>query len=275
MQDSVLLYDDGLHGDGSANDLLWGGLFVPATVGVYGVSVRTVDGGAGTTREPPMAAAFATAGPVTYAGFEFADPYGDTVLAPGADLSLKIGIRHMGDTGLITNVSARVSAVDSLVDAVSVPTVNWGTLFPGDMIYYSTDFVSLSLGAGRTGGSTASFVIDISSNGFPLWRDTISLVVTGVEGTEISLPTHYALEQNFPNPFNPSTTIRYSLPEMSYVTLTMFNALGQRVATLVDGEVAAGYHEVHFDAARLASGVYVYRLAAGAQVLARKLILLR
>jgi hypothetical protein len=62
---------------------------------------------------------------------------------------------------------------------------------------------------------------------------------------------------------------------MSYVTLTMFNALGQRVATLVDGEVAAGYHEVHFDAARLASGVYVYRLAAGAQVLARKLILLR
>jgi len=275
LQDSLLLYNDGLHGDGSASDLIWGGLFVPTTVGVYGVSVRTVDGEAGTTREPPIAAAFATAGPVSYAGFQFADPYGDTVLAPGADLSLRIGIRHMGDTGLITNVSARVSAVDSLVDVVSVPTVNWGTLFPGDTIYYSSDFVSLSLGAGRTGGSTASFVIDISSNGFPLWRDTISLVVTGVEGTEISLPTHYALEQNFPNPFNPSTTIRYALPSRSHVTLTVFNTLGQQVSTLVQGEQEAGYHEAVFDASGLSSGVYLYRLTAGSFVETRKLVLVR
>jgi hypothetical protein len=275
MQDSVLLYDDGLHGDGSANDLLWGGLFVPATVGVYGVSVRTVDGGAGTTREPPIAAAFATAGPVSYAGFQFADPYGDTVLAPGADLSLRIGIRHMGDTGLITNVSARVSAVDSLVDVVSVPTVNWGTLFPGDMIYYSSDFVSLSLGAGRTGGSTASFVIDISSNGFPLWRDTISLVVTGVEGTEISLPTHYALGQNFPNPFNPSTTIMYELPMSSMVKLIVYDLLGREVSVLVSERRDAGIHEVQLDASGLSTGVYLYTLTAEGFIQTRKLLLVR
>jgi hypothetical protein len=88
-------------------------------------------------------------------------------------------------------------------------------------------------------------------------------------------PEVFSLNQNYPNPFNPSTTIRYELPQRSHVTLSVFNALGQKVATLVEGEMEAGSHEVRFDAAHLASGVYVYRLVAGAHVQARKLSLLR
>ncbi len=85
----------------------------------------------------------------------------------------------------------------------------------------------------------------------------------------------YRLEPNYPNPFNPSTTIRYGLPVRSHVSLTVFNTLGQQVATLVNGEMEAGYHDVKFDASRLPSGVYLYRLQAGNHIEVRKALLMK
>ncbi len=96
-----------------------------------------------------------------------------------------------------------------------------------------------------------------------------------VENQKGNLPERFVLEQNYPNPFNPSTTIRYGLPQKSAVQLTIFNTLGQQVATIVQGEQEAGNHEVRFDASGLSSGVYFYRLSAGQFVQTRKLLLLR
>jgi hypothetical protein len=73
----------------------------------------------------------------------------------------------------------------------------------------------------------------------------------------------------------PSTVIRYVLPHRSSVRLSVFNALGQLIATLVNGEVEAGSHEVHFDGSRLASGMYFYRLQAGSYVVTKKSALTR
>ena len=89
------------------------------------------------------------------------------------------------------------------------------------------------------------------------------------------LPASIELLQAFPNPFNPSTTIRYGLPHKSAVQLTVFNTLGQQVALLQNGEQEAGYHEVKFDASGLSSGVYFYRMQAGDFVQTRKLLLIR
>jgi hypothetical protein len=108
------------------------------------------------------------------------------------------------------------------------------------------------------------------------WSTGNLLGATGVGAkSEIGVPGKFSLEQNFPNPFNPSTTIRFSLTQKSAVSLTVHNLLGQLVGSLVRGEKEAGYHEVQFDASSLPSGVYFYRLVAGNFVQTRKLMLVR
>ncbi len=89
------------------------------------------------------------------------------------------------------------------------------------------------------------------------------------------LPGVVNLSQNYPNPFNPSTQIRYELPQESNVTLDVYSIEGQLVATLVNSVQPAGMHTVHFDGSRLASGVYLYRLTAGNNMLSKKMILIK
>jgi hypothetical protein len=97
---------------------------------------------------------------------------------------------------------------------------------------------------------------------------------TDVNETE-NLPTSFTLEQNFPNPFNPTTTISFTLPKSSNVKLVVTNMLGQEVATLVDGYVEAGKHVKVFDAEKLASGVYFCRLSANGVSVSKKMLLVR
>lgn len=80
---------------------------------------------------------------------------------------------------------------------------------------------------------------------------------------------------NYPNPFNPTTTIAYSAPRNGYVSLTVYDLMGRKVAQLVDGQVPAGRHSVVFDASGLASGVYVYRLQMGDQIMTQKMLLMK
>lgn len=88
-------------------------------------------------------------------------------------------------------------------------------------------------------------------------------------------PNTYSLEQNFPNPFNPSTTIRFSIPETGLVTLKVFNLLGEQVATLVNGELKNGNYEISFKGTEFSSGIYFYTLTANNFVSTKKMILLR
>jgi Secretion system C-terminal sorting domain len=94
-------------------------------------------------------------------------------------------------------------------------------------------------------------------------------------GITTSKDYSYKLNQNYPNPFNPTTTIEYSVPTRSYVRLTVYDAIGQEVSVLVSEEKGAGIYVLRFDAEKLTSGIYFYRLQAGTFVQTKKMVILR
>jgi hypothetical protein len=99
--------------------------------------------------------------------------------------------------------------------------------------------------------------------------------ITGVERDNNVTPVTYSLNQNYPNPFNPSTVIKYSVPSAQFVTLKIYNLLGQEVVTLVNQEQVAGNYNVTFDAKGLSSGIYFYSLQAGSFTSTKKMMLLK
>jgi ligand-binding sensor domain-containing protein len=106
-----------------------------------------------------------------------------------------------------------------------------------------------------------------------VFRSTHS--TTAVKERSNNSPSFWALEQNYPNPFNPRTTIKFQIPNSSFVTLKVFDLLGREVAMLVNEETKPGTYERVFDGDRLASGVYLYQLRAGGFVQTKKLLVLR
>jgi len=104
---------------------------------------------------------------------------------------------------------------------------------------------------------------------------SIPIQITAVEENENAIPAAFYLSQNFPNPFNPSTTVRFSLKEPCRVVLKVYDIQGREVSTLADGKYAAGGHAVKFDASGLESGVYFYRIRVGAFQAVRKMAVLK
>ena len=100
-------------------------------------------------------------------------------------------------------------------------------------------------------------------------------IANSVENLEDGLPVEYSLGQNYPNPFNPVTVIRFSLPHKAKVLLEVFNLLGQRVEVLIDKELEASSYKVDFNAKRLSSGIYFYRLISDNFVQTKKMLLLK
>ena len=92
---------------------------------------------------------------------------------------------------------------------------------------------------------------------------------------EIIVPTNYTLRQNFPNPFNPNTVIEFNLPKAANVKIEVYNLVGQKIETLLNKSMPAGYHEVEFNPRNLASGIYFYRIEAGEFQDVKKMILLK
>jgi len=135
--------------------------------------------------------------------------------------------------------------------------------------------VAYIAGRGNTSIESVKITKGIAENTIGFYNTNFSYIPVGVKYYKNQLPNSFELSQNYPNPFNPSTKIQFSVPEQSHVTLNVFNILGQKVATLVNGIKTSGNYEVSFDAAKLSTGVYIYRLEAGNNTITKKMTLLK
>ncbi len=196
-----------------------------------------------------------------------ADAYVDVT---GGGLSLPVSVDNAGDY-TVKLVYMAIGGGDPTADLNVNGSLVTNQVFSGADSVFNEVTIS---GVTMTAGSNTLEVNNVSGS---LALDRADLFVLS-EVTSIeppSLPDGFELSQNYPNPFNPSTRINYSIPQATNVQLTVFNILGQKVATLVDGRQFAGSHIVTFDAKSLASGVYFYRLKAGEMMHQRRMTLIK
>lgn len=168
-------------------------------------------------------------------------------------------------------------------DVQQFPAKYAGDYFFGDYVNEWINVLNLSDSTVTNFGSALGSVVDLKvhpdgnlyyvTTGGVVTR--IMYIATGVLTMDARVPTEFALQQNFPNPFNPVTTIRFSVVTEGRVRLRVFNLLGSEIASLVDERKRAGSYEVTFDAGALPSGLYLCHLASGDLLQTKKMMLIR
>ena len=175
------------------------------------------------------------------------------------------------------------SPVNNATDLILAPTLSWSSISGADKyrleVNTKLDFTGTVVYDQDTVSTSTKQIGGLTDNTKYYWRvtalnnsgnssDTSSTfnftteTATGIETLNNIIPKGYSLSQNYPNPFNPSTIIRYGLPSESFVTIKIYNLLGQEINKLVHKIESAGYHEITFNSKKLASGIYFYRIIA-------------
>lgn len=219
--------------------------------------------------------------PQTYSG-----AYVDTTMYEGTEAA---ALFTEDEGGYIIEWKIPFTTMSSVISKGSAPYrgIEWPLFEPADGTVISFD-ADLTDKDERDGARTQNRFLrlgDLPS----LWRDSKSFRMRGLivqtDGVTTStepvhhpgfeLPSRVELRQNYPNPFNPSTRIEFALPQSGHVTLAVYDQMGRRVATLVDGTLSAGLNSVVFDAGMLSSGTYFYQIQAAGEVVTRQLTLVK
>ena len=162
------------------------------------------------------------------------------------------------------------------------PNIFAGTF--GDGVWLSTNYGSTWNQINDGFAGSAYYVLSLAANGQDIfagtnaasvWKRPLSQIITDVNDLSTNQPTKYSLEQNYPNPFNPTTKINYSIPHSEFVSLKVFNVLGEEVADLVNEDKPAGSYSASFDASKLSSGIYFYKITTGSFSESKKMILIK
>jgi hypothetical protein len=259
------------HGD------LWQGKWpVSEDEKIYRIGITTIDQETGSIHEGfdwEIEEIATTIGPIEIEYLEIVS--NDTVPNPGDRIDFDIELINNGSLTTATDITAIMTSLDASCAVVRSLDRSFGDIEPGTAVIgnrpYRIEFLESC-----TDIFSVSFRVDISTGNFTFWSDTFSVdIVSAIGRAENQLPISYSLKQNYPNPFNPVTMINYQLPMINDVELSIYNLLGQKVATLVDERQQAGYHQVEWDASNFSSGIYYYRIEAGEFQDVKKMILIR
>jgi Secretion system C-terminal sorting domain len=172
------------------------------------------------------------------------------------------GYGFNGTTAQITSTRMPATVTDLIINNPAGVTLSQETTING----------LLRLMAGVF-DNTIPFIM--GPNGSISYEGGSLLIPVSIESLNLNIPKSFFVEQNHPNPFNPSTTIRFGLPAASDVTVKVFNLLGQEVMTLFNGRMQAGRHQLLMNAANLSSGIYLYQIQAGENMSVKRMVLLK
>jgi hypothetical protein len=266
--DSSAFADDGLHGDGAAGDGVWGSDWVPPSVQIYSATISTADPVDSTQYTMPYSLRFTSIGPLEAV---WPDTLEKILHYWGSTQMYWFNVRNKSSESVARDIAIKLTCDDPCV-LLPQTVAPLGDVSPQDTSLLPVP-IRFEFSGSCSGPKTVELTAHITMKGYEYWSETVTLMVTPVETEVASLPKEFALHQNYPNPFNPNTTIEYALPKASFVTLKVYNVMGQEVATLASGEHAPGIFNATWDASNVPTGVYFYRLTAGDYVQTRKAIL--
>jgi hypothetical protein len=262
--DSVELFDDGSHGDGQAGDGLYSGTMDPVTEEhTFHLSVGVKDNDNGSYLVFNDHKRITSIGPVVFDSYKITNKIGNI-------FNLKISLKNEGSIATASGITAEVTTTDPNIMEIKIVDKNPTDISAGQKVEILQNFTIKITGS----PDTLYFKVKIYSNGYHFWTDS-SAAPNFIKPMDQKIPNKFSMSQNYPNPFNPKTIINYELPIMNYVDISIYNVLGQKVATLVDRKQKAGFYTVEWDASGMASGIYYYRLVAGEYMNTKKLVFLR
>ena len=214
---------------------------------------------------------------VTISGNSSPEPAGEGIAIDGGNIIIKNSIiwdnhiqKNSGSIDITySNIEGGFTGTGN-IDANPLFCDYWSGSWPQLAGNYHLTFLSPAIGKGENG---------VNMGAFDVGCDIDTALLSVDEPIDVT-PTEYALHDNYPNPFNPTTTLRFDLPEVSDITLTIYNMLGQKVRTFNMQNTSAGYHSIMWDATnnlgeQVGAGVYLYQLRANQFVKTRKMVLLK
>ena len=267
FQDSIKLFDDGLHSDGNASDNMWGETKWLSNLqeDMYTIKFYTNDLTEDVIILMRPKGHFTTAGPIKLDSIS---------LSKGINnyYNLRPYVRNEGTLLTISNAKIQLRCSDPWVSAIA-PAISLPSIAAGESVGASysiqVNYVD-SIFPGHF-NLTAEIMVD----GRTYWVDSIRANVITDVGDDLRQPLTFRLEQNYPNPFNPSTTINYEIPKASFVVIKVYDLLGREIRTLVNEEKPAGKYDITFNSRNLSSGIYFYTIKAGDFVKIKKMVLLK
>jgi hypothetical protein len=265
--DSLTLYDDGMLGDSLSNDGLYGAYIPPTqTEDFYSLSLSTINHQNNYYINLSDVWRFTTV-PLLMDSLQAGT-------ASNFRYIFKPFLKNASIAHTIKNIVVNITCNDPWVTSIPFTWRACPNLVPGQIAGVSQPFAVSYDSAKFPGYFNLKF--SISSYGWSYWEIDTTIIVKPVDvEEEMSLPLAYKLEQNFPNPWNPTTTVGFGIMEKGNVRLSVLNILGEEIRVLINEEKEAGYHAMDFNGSDLPSGVYFYRIQAGNFIDTKKMILLK
>ncbi|MFC1569619.1 kelch repeat-containing protein [bacterium] len=277
--DSFQLFDDGNHNDGDAGDSLYANVWPASSEEqLYYVDLKVTRIDTDTViHHMNNMALLTTIGPVVFENVTFGGS--DTEPNPGDNISIYVTLKNHGQTGTATGIKAQLVSLETSWINVLTDTKSYHDIPPGEPGQNLTSYRLKILDA-YPGNTPIPMEIHISSHGTVFWSEPFSIPVgsTDVQARGESGPARFALYDNYPNPFNPETTIEYSVQHSSRVNLKIYNTMGQTVRTLEDDYKTTGEYAVIWDGKdhsgkALPSGNYIYEIQMDGFASIKKMIL--